>query len=128
MSWVSERNLVSAISNAGGFGIIETSSGRLDEVREEVKKMKTLTDKPWGINVAQAKLLGFGISAAIAAIGPLVSIAQLPEFVAKGLYPIDPDVYRPPAKDRYRYAVIEGVSEGEPTRIRIEDSETGRIG
>lgn len=54
MGWIARAQLASAVSNAGGLGIIETSSGRLDEVREEVKKMKTLTDKPWGINVAQA--------------------------------------------------------------------------
>jgi enoyl-[acyl-carrier protein] reductase II len=54
MGWIARAQLASAVSNAGGFGVIETSSGRLDEVREEVKKMRTLTDKPWGINVAQA--------------------------------------------------------------------------
>ncbi len=54
MGWIARAQLASAVSNAGGLGIIETSSGRLDEVRDEVKAMKTLTDKPWGINVAQA--------------------------------------------------------------------------
>ena len=54
MGWIARAQLASAVSNAGGLGIIETSSGRLDEVREEVKNMRTLTDKPWGINVAQA--------------------------------------------------------------------------
>jgi enoyl-[acyl-carrier protein] reductase II len=54
MGWIARAQLASAVSNAGGLGIIETSSGRLDEVREEVKKMPGLTDKPWGINVAQA--------------------------------------------------------------------------
>ena len=54
MGWIARSQLASAVSNAGGLGIIETSSGRLDEVREEVAKMKTLTDRPWGINVAQA--------------------------------------------------------------------------
>ena len=54
MGWIARAQLASAVSNAGGLGIIQTSSGRLDEVREEVKKMKGLTDKPWGINVAQA--------------------------------------------------------------------------
>ncbi len=54
MGWIARAQLASAVSNAGGFGIIETSSGRLDELREEFVKMKTLTDKPWGINVAQA--------------------------------------------------------------------------
>src|SRR3954447_19802682 len=54
MGWIARAQLASAVSNAGGLGIIETSSGRLDEVREEVAKMRGLTDKPWGINVAQA--------------------------------------------------------------------------
>jgi enoyl-[acyl-carrier protein] reductase II len=54
MGWIARAQLASAVSNAGGLGIIETSSGRLDEVRQEVKKMAGLTDKPWGINVAQA--------------------------------------------------------------------------
>ncbi|HET6971911.1 MAG TPA: nitronate monooxygenase [Phenylobacterium sp.] len=54
MGWIARAQLASAVSNAGGLGVIETSSGRLDEVRDEVKKMKGLTDKPWGINVAQA--------------------------------------------------------------------------
>ena len=54
MGWIARSQLASAVSNAGGLGIIETSSGRLDEVREEVRKMRDLTDKPWGINVAQA--------------------------------------------------------------------------
>ncbi|MDB5419440.1 MAG: nitronate monooxygenase [Phenylobacterium sp.] len=54
MGWIARAQLASAVSNAGGLGIIETSSGRLDEVRAEVVKMRGLTDKPWGINVAQA--------------------------------------------------------------------------
>src|SRR5271168_3903576 len=54
MGWIARAQLASAVSNAGGLGIIETSSGRLDEVREEVKKMRTLTTKPFGVNIAQA--------------------------------------------------------------------------
>lgn len=54
MGWIARSQLSSAVSNAGGMGIIETSSGDLDAVREEIKKMKTLTDKPFGVNVAQA--------------------------------------------------------------------------
>jgi enoyl-[acyl-carrier protein] reductase II len=42
------------VSNAGGLGVIETSSGELDVVREETKRMRTLTDKPFGVNIAQA--------------------------------------------------------------------------
>src|SRR2546430_378344 len=54
MGWIARAQLASAVSNAGGLGIIETSSGRLDEVREEVKLMRTLTKKPFGVNIAQA--------------------------------------------------------------------------
>jgi enoyl-[acyl-carrier protein] reductase II len=54
MGWIARSQLSSAVSNAGGMGIIETSSGQLDAIREEIKKMKTLTDKPFGVNVAQA--------------------------------------------------------------------------
>lgn len=54
MGWIARAQLASAVSNAGGMGIIETSSGQLDEVREEIRKMRDLTDKPFGVNIAQA--------------------------------------------------------------------------
>jgi len=54
MGWIARSQLASAVSNAGGLGIIETSSGELEAVRGEVKKMRALTDKPFGVNIAQA--------------------------------------------------------------------------
>ena len=54
MGWIARSQLASAVSNAGGMGIIETSSGELDVIREEIKKMRSLTDKPFGVNIAQA--------------------------------------------------------------------------
>lgn len=54
MGWIARSQLSSAFSNAGGMGIIETSSGELDAVRKEILKMRDLTDKPFGVNVAQA--------------------------------------------------------------------------
>ena len=53
MGWIARAQLASAVSNAGGLGIIETSSGELDAVREEIRKMRLLTDKPFGVNIAQ---------------------------------------------------------------------------
>lgn len=53
MGFIARAQLASAVSNAGGLGIIETSSGRLDEVREEMAKMRDLTEMPWGVNIAQ---------------------------------------------------------------------------
>lgn len=54
MGWIARAPLASAVSNAGGMGIIETSSGDLDAVRGEIAKMADLTDKPFGVNIAQA--------------------------------------------------------------------------
>ena len=53
MGWIARSQLASAVSNAGALGIIETSSGELDAVRLEIAKMRELTDKPFGVNVAQ---------------------------------------------------------------------------
>jgi enoyl-[acyl-carrier protein] reductase II len=53
MGWIARARLASAVSNAGGLGIIETSSGELDAVRDEIRKMRDLTDKPFGVNIAQ---------------------------------------------------------------------------
>ena len=54
MGWIARSQLASAVSNAGGLGIIETSSGELDAIRDEIKKMRELTTKPFGVNIAQA--------------------------------------------------------------------------
>ena len=54
MGWIARSQLASAVSNAGGLGIIETSSGELDAIKVEIAKMKELTDKPFGVNIAQA--------------------------------------------------------------------------
>ena len=53
MGYIARAQLASAVSNAGGMGIIETSSGQLDAVRDEIRKMRDLTDKPFGVNIAQ---------------------------------------------------------------------------
>ena len=51
MAWSSDGTLAAAVSNAGGAGIIGTG-GRSDEwVEEEIKKAKSLTDKPFGVNL-----------------------------------------------------------------------------
>jgi enoyl-[acyl-carrier protein] reductase II len=54
MGWIARSQLASAVSNAGGLGIIETSSGELDVIRAEIAAMRTLTDRPFGVNIAQA--------------------------------------------------------------------------
>ena len=54
MGWIARAQLASAVSNAGALGIIETSSGDLEAVKAEIAKMADLTDKPFGVNIAQA--------------------------------------------------------------------------
>jgi enoyl-[acyl-carrier protein] reductase II len=61
MGWIARAQLASAVSNAGGLGIIETSSGALDEIRGEIVKMRELTTKPFGVNIAQAFVRDPGI-------------------------------------------------------------------
>jgi enoyl-[acyl-carrier protein] reductase II len=51
MSWVSERHLVSAISNAGGFGVIACGSMMPDMLAAEIAGTQALTDKPFGVNL-----------------------------------------------------------------------------
>jgi enoyl-[acyl-carrier protein] reductase II len=61
MGWIARAQLASAVSNAGGMGIIETSSGELDNIKIEVAKMRELTDKPFGMNVALSYVKGTNI-------------------------------------------------------------------
>src|SRR5688572_1090482 len=61
MGLIARAQLASAVSNAGAMGIIETSSGRLEEIRDEIRKMRDLTDKPFGVNIAQAFVRDPGI-------------------------------------------------------------------
>jgi len=51
MAWVSEANLTAAVSNAGAAGVIATGGRTTEWTRDEIRKTKTLTDKPFGVNV-----------------------------------------------------------------------------
>ena len=51
MSWVSERNLVSAISNAGGFGVIACGAMSPELLDTEITETKTRTTRPFGVNL-----------------------------------------------------------------------------
>ncbi|MFZ4540518.1 MAG: NAD(P)H-dependent flavin oxidoreductase [Rickettsiales bacterium] len=51
MSWVSERNLVAALSNAGAFGVIAASSMPPELLDKEIKATQALTKKPFGVNL-----------------------------------------------------------------------------
>lgn len=51
MAWVAEHHLAVAVSEAGGFGLIGAASAPPEIVREEIRKAKELTDKPFGVNI-----------------------------------------------------------------------------
>ncbi len=51
MAWVSDGNLAAAVSNAGGLGIIAGGNAPGEIVREEIRKAKALTDKPFAVNI-----------------------------------------------------------------------------
>lgn len=51
MAWVAEHTLASAVSNAGGIGLIAGGSAPIDYLREQIRKCKEKTDKPFGVNI-----------------------------------------------------------------------------
>src|ERR1700744_6803590 len=51
MTWVSEKNLVAAISNAGGFGVIACGAMNPAQLAEQIEGTQKLTDKPFGVNL-----------------------------------------------------------------------------
>tara|TARA_B100001057_G_scaffold256431_1_gene256625 strand:+ start:26 stop:949 length:924 start_codon:yes stop_codon:yes gene_type:complete len=51
MGWIARSRLASAVCEAGGMGVIETSSGEIDNCKREIQMMSELTDKPFGVNL-----------------------------------------------------------------------------
>lgn len=51
MAWIAESTLASAVSNAGGAGIIAGGAAPIDYLRDQIRKCKELTDSPFGVNV-----------------------------------------------------------------------------
>jgi enoyl-[acyl-carrier protein] reductase II len=51
MGWIARSQLASAVCNAGGFGILETSSGETENCKAEILKMPALTSAPFGVNL-----------------------------------------------------------------------------
>lgn len=51
MAWVAESTLAAAVSNAGGVGLIAGGAAPIDYLRDQIRRCKSLTDKPFGVNV-----------------------------------------------------------------------------
>ena len=62
MAWVSDSSLAAAVSNAGGLGIIAGANAPAEHIRNEIRKTKEMTDKPFGVKVAQVgKIITVGL-------------------------------------------------------------------
>lgn len=51
MAWIADSSLAAAVSNAGGLGIIAAMNANADWLREQIHRVRELTDKPFGVNV-----------------------------------------------------------------------------
>ena len=51
IAWVAEHNLSAAVSKAGGLGVIGTANAPAEVVRKEIRQVKEMTDKPFGVNI-----------------------------------------------------------------------------
>ena len=51
MAWIAESTLAAAVSNAGGAGLIAGGAAPIDYLREQIRRAKSLTDKPFGVNI-----------------------------------------------------------------------------
>ena len=51
MAWIADGRLAAAVSNGGGLGIVAAGNAPADVVREEIRTAKSLTDKPFGVNI-----------------------------------------------------------------------------
>ncbi len=51
MAWIAESTLAAAVSNAGGLGLIAGATAPIDYLREQIRRTKELTDKPFGVNI-----------------------------------------------------------------------------
>lgn len=96
MSWVSERNLVAAISNAGGFGVIACGAMTPELLDTEITATKALTSKPFGVNLITMHPMLFDLIAVCAkhkishvvlagGIPPKGSVEAIKEFGGKVL-------------------------------------------
>ncbi len=94
MSWVSERNLVAAVCNAGGFGVIAAAAMPADELEEEIVATAALTRYPFGVNLVTLhplfdelldRCITLGVSHVVLAGGlpPARAIARLKDAGAK---------------------------------------------
>ena len=95
-AWGARAELVSAVSNAGGFGVLGASGDDPDYIRAEAERTRTLTDRPFGFNliIAQSDEEGF-----CAYVGAMIAAAAGASATAAVLFWGDPAPYVEPAHE-----------------------------
>jgi len=91
MAWASDSKLVASVSNAGGLGMLGLGAAPPEVVREEIRRTKELTDKPFGLNIlmfsewlAEISDIAIGEKVSAIAVGAMPqNFAILPEYVKK---------------------------------------------
>ena len=86
MAWISDARLAAAVSNAGGLGLISAIQGGVEAVRREIRLCRSLTDKPFGVNVMTAPIDGYGFSKATIAVAQEEGVKAL-----AAIGPVDAD-------------------------------------
>lgn len=66
MAWVADADLAAAVSNAGGLGIIAAMNSNGEQLREQIRRCRTLTDKPFGVNVMLMSPFAAEVAAVVA--------------------------------------------------------------
>ena len=66
MAWIADASLASAVSNAGGLGIISAMNANAEWVRGQIRECRTLTDKPFGVNIMLMSPFADDIAALVA--------------------------------------------------------------
>lgn len=92
MSWVSDANLASAVSKGGGLGVIGAGAMPAELLREEIRKTRELTDRPFGVNLIMINLEFKGQIEVVmeerppvVTLGAVQSTAIIPELKEKGI-------------------------------------------
>lgn len=90
MAWVATAELAAAVSNGGGLGIIAAGGAPAEAVREQIRKCKSLTDKPFGVNVMLMSLFADEVMQVV--------LEERPDVVATGAG--NPGKYIEPLKEK----------------------------
>ena len=104
MAWVADASLAAAVSNAGGLGLISSVNAGTEAVRNEIRKCRELTDKPFGVNImlqapnaaeVAAMIVEEGVKVVTTGAGSPVQYMQMWKEAGIKVIPVVPSVRNP---------------------------------